>query len=194
MDNYIGVIKILLIGTINAGKTSVVNRFITNNYNTEYNYTIGLEFNSKILNINNKNIKLLIWDSSGQFRFFPILSNYYRNINVVFYVFDINDLESFNQTIEWIEKTINNIEDCVDKYLIATKSDLKSNIKSELINDICYKYKLQYYECSAKSGNNVLDIFESITLKQIESNKIKKPLVLQIENNNNLYCSKCTIQ
>lgn len=194
MDNYIGIIKLLLIGTTNAGKTSLVNRFITNNYKTDYNYTVGLDFNSKILEIDNKRIKLLIWDSSGQYRFFPILTNYYRNINIVLFCFDINDIQSFNETVEWIEKTNNNIEETVDRYLIATKCDLNNNIKAELINELCDKYNLQYYECSSKSGINIQELFETITLKQIKNNKVKKPLVIQKSNRDNFYCTKCSIQ
>jgi len=193
MEKYIGIIKILLIGNTNAGKTSIVKRYTTNNFKTEYNFTVGLDFSQKIIEIDNKKIKLLIWDSFGQFRFFPILKNYYRNINVVFYVFDINDIESYNELIKWIEKTYDSIENNVDKYLIGNKNDINDNIDLTLINNLCKKYNLIFYECSAKNGYNINNIFEKITIKQIETNKVKKTLVIQNEEET-LKCINCIIQ
>src|SRR5437870_2332915 len=100
-DNYDYVFKIILIGDSGVGKSSILYRLSDDKF-SDVTSTIGVDYKTKIMNIDNKNIKLMIWDTAGQERFRAITSSYYRNVHGAILVYDITNRESFNNLHKWI--------------------------------------------------------------------------------------------
>ncbi len=87
--------KIVFVGDVAVGKTSIIRRFIDNQYKDNYDPSIGVDFCSKNLRCNGKNIKLQIWDSAGQERYKSIIPTYIRNSSIIFIVFDVTSKRIF---------------------------------------------------------------------------------------------------
>jgi small GTP-binding protein len=166
-------IKISIIGDSGNGKTSLMNKFISGNFNENIGSTIGIDFRSKIINLiykdNDKKIKIKIWDTAGQERFSDIIKLYYRDSDGIILTYDITNYESFLNLEKWIE----NIYDICDKnfitiILVGTKSEKENNIEikkkvpSEELVNFLNKYDLKYYEVSSKEGKNIDLLFYNL--------------------------------
>ena len=166
------VFKILMIGDSNVGKSSLLIRFSDNEYYNNYITTVGLDFRTKKINIDNKIIRLEIWDAAGQERFKALTKLYYRNCYGVLLVFDITDEKSFINIKNWINEFDKhcNIPN-VSKILIGNKCDLltEKKVSDEEIDKLCLKYNLNYIETSAKDNTNVELSFNELG-KQIKKN------------------------
>jgi small GTP-binding protein len=161
-DNYDKILKCIFIGDPYVGKTSLCTKLVGNDFPLSYLSTIGVDFFVKIFNINNKNIKLQIWDTAGQEKYKAITRTFYRDISFVFLMFDLTDTKTFFNLKKWIFE-INqycNIKD-LKIALIGNKSDLKSNINFNLIDIFCEDYNLKFYKCSVKI-DNINDLIKKI--------------------------------
>ena len=158
-------IKIGLLGNSGVGKTSLIRRFVVDKYEDNFISTIGVDYFDKELIINNKKIKLLIQDSSGQERFRSISKNYYKNVNGMIFVFDVTNSESFNEGIKyWLTECDNEIKDC-KKILVGNKIDLREDmrgINQEKAQKFAESKQMKYFETSAKTGTNVNIIFKEL--------------------------------
>jgi len=151
-------IKIVIIGSSGVGKTSILTRYIHDIYDGGIQHTIGVEYSQKIV----ENHKLEIWDLSGIERFRSIVRSYYNKCSVALLVFDLANVKSLYDLIEWIKdiRTVNTEK--VVFILVGNKSDI-SNIDQERIDKFLKNYNLnEYIECSAKSGDNINKIFENV--------------------------------
>ena len=89
--------KIILLGPIAVGKTSILSRYVTNNFDKEHNCTIKSEFKVKVVNVNNNTkAKLNIWDTCGDEKFRAITRQYYKEAQGVLLIYDISDRNSFD--------------------------------------------------------------------------------------------------
>ena len=156
-------LKILLIGDSAVGKTSILFRYINDEFPDCYISTIGVEYKMKTLMINGKKIILRIWDTSGQERYRSITQNFYRNANGILFVFDITNKESFNNIKLWLTDS-ENCETKVTKLLVGNKIDLidKRNVDKESIEKFAEKKEMKYIETSAKEGINIDEIFREL--------------------------------
>lgn len=98
LEGYDNIFKIISSGEASTGKSSLLLRFCNNTFSELYDPTIGIEFGSKTVELENKKrIKLQIWDSSGQERFRAIISSYYRGAHAVILMYDTTNRESFEK-------------------------------------------------------------------------------------------------
>ena len=160
-------IKIILIGDSSVGKTSLLLKYTDNYFSETSTATIGVEFKEKIITFNNRNIRLQIWDTSGQERFHSITQNFYRGANGILFVFDVTNKESFDNLKNWL----NDPQVDAKKILIGNKIDLEQQriISKEKMEQLGQKYNLNSFETSAKTGKNVETIFTEITKLIIEN-------------------------
>ena len=193
-------IKIGLFGDTNVGKTSIFN-VINNTSYSKTNTTIGVDFIIKNFTINNTNIKLHIWDTAGQERYNSIIKPYYT-VDIPIYIFDMSDINSFNNLTKWINNVNNyNKSEQILKYLIGNKSDLDCNVPYSEINSLIIQNNFKYYINSNLIQNNINQILNNI-VNDIYNSKlpiIKKPLnKIAINNtislNNNIYKNKKEIE
>ena len=102
-ESYDFIFKIVLLGDSGVGKSNLVFRFTKNEFNKESKSTIGVEFATKTVQIeDDKLVKAQIWDTAGQERYRSIASSYYRGAVGALLVYDVTDRNSFNHVREFI--------------------------------------------------------------------------------------------
>lgn len=178
-------LKLLIIGESNVGKTSILQRFIENKFETSFSTTIGIDFRSKTIQVDEKEIELQIWDTAGQERFFSITRSYYRGSDGIFLTFDLSSEGSFNSLNKWIGEIKDKVDEKVPIFLLGNKKDLLDGTEQEInqlktitkIKEISEELKVSWYATSAKSGENIEEIFMDMarTIIQERTLSIKKP-------------------
>ena len=177
--------KILIIGDEMVGKSKIISRFINDSYIDLYMSTIGVDFKSKIIVCDNNNIKLQIWDSSGNDKFDSITKLYYRGMNGIIIVFDVKSKKSFNNVTKWLDK-INDIN--VTKLLIGNNIDSERYISYDIAKEFADSHDIEYIETSAKNNINIEKIFHTISEKLInQDTNIEKENINILLNNRHKY-------
>lgn len=157
--------KLVMLGDSGVGKTSLVKYEITNSFIQNRDSTIIFEHSFKNFNILGKTVRLQIWDICGQEVYHSSMKNFYRSALCIIVVFSLESLDSFYKVNNWIEEIQNNNSEDSIIVLIGNKSDLTLPriVPKELVEDYCKKNGIEYYfEASAKTGENVHEIFKNI--------------------------------
>ena len=183
--------KLILIGDVAVGKTSIINSFLGQKFSDEYEPSIGVDFFSKTIKYKDKAIKLQIWDSAGQEKFKSLIPNYIRGASLVILVYDISNKKSFDNLNSWIE-FINTYEN-TNIVICGNKIDLKDKreISFEEGKKFSEEKKMDFFEVSAKEETNLLKMFfSSISTLPIFSNLNnenlnKEELIKELEKENN---------
>ena len=183
--------KIILIGNVSVGKTSIFNKFTTGDFSKIYKSTIAAEFKSKLLKVN-KNLwaKLVIWDTCGTENYRSLTRQYYRGADGAIVIFDLTDQSSFNDLKKWIKDIKNYGEKDIQIIIVGNKLDLfnQRKVTQSQANNFCNENKYKYIEASAKDGTNLLKIFELLTfdltnknLQKIKNEENKKSQIKNLE-------------
>ncbi|CAF3336246.1 unnamed protein product [Rotaria socialis] len=163
-SDYDLLLKLLLIGDSGVGKSSLLKRFSDNIFTESFLPTIGVDFKIRTLNHNGKNIKLQIWDTAGQERFRTITASYYRGAQGIILVFDLTDLESFDNIKKWLTEIERNGHEDVKKLLVGNKCDLTAEkvVDYGKAKKFADSLHIPYIETSAKDSNNVEQTFKDM--------------------------------
>ncbi|EGR29423.1 Ras family protein, putative [Ichthyophthirius multifiliis] len=163
-------LKILIIGNSNVGKTCMVMRYCENQFTNEFYATIGVDFKTKNLQIDDKIIKLQIWDTAGQDRFRTITNNYYRGANGILIVYDITDRDSFQNVKQWMYEIEKNAKENVQKILVGNKCDQNDQrqVDYEEGLHLSQQYNLTFFEASAKNSHNIELSFQTLVKNIVE--------------------------
>ena len=186
------VYKVLLLGDSTVGKTCFLLRYCDKTFQEAHLSTIGLDYRLKTMTLENgKNIKLQIWDTAGQDRFRAITKNYYKGANGIILIYDVTNLQSYENVKNWIAQIKEEANQNVLIYLAGNKIDVSEDlrvVKTEDGKKIADEFKLPFYETSAKSGINVNKIFEELVenIDEVYS-KLEPP---KDEIKNKLYTGK----
>jgi len=166
--------KIVLVGSSNVGKTSILQRYVTDKFAEQYKATIGADFKIKEIEVEGKALLLQIWDTAGQERYRALGAPFYRGANACVIVFDVTDAQSFQAVSSWREEFLSHCDDewlhSLPFFIIGNKCDLDSNRKispdevMQLIADNEWN-NTTYLDTSAKTGNGVNDLFEHVAKK-----------------------------
>ena len=184
--------KLIFIGDVSVGKTSIINSLLNQSFSEEYEASIGVDFFSKTLKFKSRSIKLQIWDSAGQEKFKSLIPNYIRGSSLIFLVYDVTNKKSFDNLKNWIEFILN-IEICTI-VIVGNKIDLseKREITTEEAEKFCEEEKYDYFEVSAKTGKNIdFMLYNSVSqlnfFNQILGNDFmdKEDIVKQLMEENN---------
>ena len=164
--------RIITVGDSGVGKTSIIRRYVHSIYDDDSLSTIGVSFSYKEVVRGKDKIKLKLVDTAGQEKFKSLTKSYFKNTDVVLFVFALDDKISFNNIKEWIELFIqNNSRDKeVLKYLVGNKNDLNSEIEQKLIDDFANENQFKYISTSAKDNISINELFEQIAEKLYNAN------------------------
>ncbi|GMR59155.1 rab-1 [Pristionchus pacificus] len=153
--------KLLLIGDSGVGKSCLLLRFADDTYTESYISTIGVDFKIRTIELDGKTIKLQIWDTAGQERFRTITSSYYRGAHGIIVVYDITDVETFNNVKQWLQEIDRYACENVNKLLVGNKCDLtaKRAVETQAAKEYADQLGIPFLETSAKSSTNVEQAF-----------------------------------
>ena len=180
--------KLIFIGDPSIGKSCLTQKAIKNNFEEYYQATVGFEFLTYNLKINDKVVKLQIWDTCGQEIYRSLISNFYRNSSLAVLMYAINDKESFNHADSWLSELKNNSSPDISIILVGNKADLEED--RQILKDEGENYKEQncldlFMETSAKTGYNARNVL-------IEAAKILYKRYEHDEHEKNKYNCHCT--
>ena len=154
--------KIIVIGDSGVGKSCLTNRSTTNLFADTYSGTVGFEFLSFNVKIDEKVIKLQIWDTCGQELYRSLITNFYRNSSLAIIVYAINSKDSFENIEMWLRELRTHSNPDAKVFLIGNKIDLvnERKITKEQGESYAKTNKLNLFiESSAKTGFNSKKIF-----------------------------------
>ena len=163
--------KILLIGESGVGKTAILERYCDNIFNDTLLSTVGVDFKAKYISIENKTIKIQLWDTAGQEKFRNITSSYYRGTHGCVVVFDVNDLLTFEKINFWLNE-LKNEKQQPEIIIFGNKTDLnQERVTQEMIDNFVKQngnIKIMYG--SAKTGEGIEGLFQQL-IESIYHNK-----------------------
>uniref|UniRef100_A0A183CBX5 Ras-related protein Rab-14 n=2 Tax=Globodera pallida TaxID=36090 RepID=A0A183CBX5_GLOPA len=159
--NYSYIFKYIIIGDMGVGKSCLLHQFTEKKFMADCPHTIGVEFGTRIIEVNGQKIKLQIWDTAGQERFRAVTRSYYRGAAGALMVYDITRRSTYNHLSSWLSdaKTLTNPNTVI--FLIGNKSDMDAqrDVTYEEAKAFAEENGLTFLECSAKTGENVEDAF-----------------------------------
>ena len=167
--------KIMILGESKVGKTSLIKRYTKGQFGGIYLTTVGMDFQDKIIDIENKKVRLQIWDTAGQERFRNVTKSYFQSSHGFIVTYDITDRESFEKINFWMENIKNNAPENAKLILVGNKIDLPNDrqISFEEGENYAGKFNIKFFESSAKEGTNVKELFFYLANEIHQENKAK---------------------
>ena len=159
--NFNYLLKYVIVGDASVGKSNLLLRYTHGQFREEYQLTIGVEFGSSNISIDDKIFRIQIWDTAGQENFRSITRAYYKNSACALIVYDIARKESFDSISTWIEDCKNSSPKSVFMVLVGNKCDLEQNreVTEEEGRELAESNGMLFFETSAKTGKNVEKVF-----------------------------------
>ncbi|CAK9181600.1 unnamed protein product [Ilex paraguariensis] len=158
------VFKVVLIGDSAVGKSQLLARFARNEFSLESKATIGVEFQTKTLAIDQKTVKAQIWDTAGQERYRAVTSAYYRGAVGAMLVYDMTKRQSFDHMARWLEELRGHADKNIVIMLIGNKCDMGSlrAVPTEDAKEFAEIENLCFMETSALEATNVESAFMTV--------------------------------
>ncbi|CAK9226310.1 unnamed protein product [Sphagnum troendelagicum] len=169
--------KLVLLGDMGAGKSSLVLRFVKGQFFDYQESTIGAAFLTQTLAVNDVTVKFEIWDTAGQERYHSLAPMYYRGAAAAVIVYDITNVDSFNRAKKWVQELQRQGNPNLVMALAANKADLdsKRKIESEEGKSYADENGLFFMETSAKTAQNVNELFYEIARKLPKAQPAQQP-------------------
>ncbi|XP_063171370.1 ras-related protein Rab-36 isoform X1 [Candoia aspera] len=177
--------KVVVVGDLCVGKTSLIHRFCKDAFDRDYKATIGVDFEIERFEIAGVPYNLQIWDTAGQEKFKCIASAYYRGAEIIITVFDLADIQTLDHTKQWLEDALQeNHPGSSSVFLVGTKKDLLSDAERERTERdavrLANEMQAEYWSVSAKTGENVKDFFSRVAALAFE-----KSVLMELEKSCN---------
>ncbi|CAA6672392.1 unnamed protein product [Spirodela intermedia] len=152
--SYAYLFKYIIIGDTGVGKSCLLLQFTDKRFQPVHDLTIGVEFGARMITIDNKPIKLQIWDTAGQESFRSITRSYYRGAAGALLVYDITRRETFNHLASWLEDARQHANANMTIMLIGNKCDLahRRAVSTEEGEQFAKENGLIFMEASAKTA------------------------------------------
>ena len=162
--NYDMLVKSVLLGEEGVGKTSLCYRLNTNNFKEIYESTIGVDFSSKIVEVNGKCYKLQLWDTAGQERFRCVVNSYFRRVDLAIIMFDYTNINSFKKIPYWIDQIKINSPNS-EIIILGNKIDLGKVVTDKEVEEFFQVFNYTFIPISVKDNTNVKKLLEIINGK-----------------------------
>jgi len=137
-------------------------RYIKDYFSTDLKQTIGSNFLIKDVELDETNVRLLIWDIGGQEQFAKLRTIYFKGSNGALGVFDLTNPQSLLKLPGWISSIKKSVKKTIPMIIIGNKSDLERQVERSEAEDLASRLNCEYLETSAKTGDNVELAFETI--------------------------------
>jgi len=188
--------KVVLLGATSVGKTCIVTRATSDFFDPEQVSTVGASFSAKTIESDGCRVTLRIWDTAGQERFRSLAPMYYQGSQAALIVFSIDSNDSFEEASQWVEELKNHFDTMPHLYLVGNKADLVDRrlVSVEAAQERADKMGAIYFETSAKTGQNIEELFASIAEKIKSTEKPvdpKPPLPIANTNDKKSNEKKC---
>merc|ERR1719215_1083210 len=156
--------KLVFLGDQSVGKTSIITRFMYDNFDRHYQATIGIDFLSKTMYLEDRTVRLQLWDTAGQERFRSLIPSYIRDSSGAIVVYDITNRASFLNTAKWIEDVRSERGKEVVIVLVGNKTDLadRRQVSPEEGEEKAKENGVMFIETSAKMGYNIKALFRQL--------------------------------
>lgn len=175
-EDYDFIFKLILIGDSGVGKSNILTRYVRDEFKSDTKSTVGVEFGSKRVTINNTKIKAQIWDTAGQERYRSITSTYYKGSIGAFIVYDISQRSSFEGIDRWYNEMKNYSDPNISIILVGNKCDLedKREVSKEAGQSKAKALGMPFFETSALMNIQIdlafNDLIEDILLNNDKNN------------------------
>ncbi len=178
--------KIIMIGDSGIGKPAFLLRFTDDSFTANHLTTIGVDFKIKIINFEDKTIKLQIWDTAGSERFRTITKTYYKGAHGIILMYDVTNRNSFENIRNWMKQIDANVTKSVKKVLVGHKCDEPGRVVTEEEGKkMAEEYNIGFFESSARTNTNVSEVFYYLVKKIfIENGIIKDENAIKLSNIN----------
>mmetsp|Transcript_22028 Transcript_22028/g.32748 ORF Transcript_22028/g.32748 Transcript_22028/m.32748 type:complete len:207 (+) Transcript_22028:887-1507(+) len=155
--------KYIIVGDTGVGKSCLLLQFTDKRFQPVHDLTIGVEFGSRTISIDENQIKLQIWDTAGQEKFRSITRSYYRGASGALLVYDITRRDTFEHLTSWLDDCKQFSNENIVIMLIGNKCDLESQrvVSTEEGQQFAAEHNLTFLETSAKTAENVEKAFLS---------------------------------
>ena len=172
INNFSVFFKILLIGDLGVGKSCVILRYVEGDFPGNIMSSIGVDFKTKQIELDEHSIKMQIWDTAGHEKFRTITTSYYKSAQAIIILYDITQKSSFDHIRNWITEIDKFGKQGVLKVIVGNKLDLENNrkISKEDAENLALKYGLKLWEVSAKDNTNIEEMFVDTIKTLLEKN------------------------
>lgn len=163
-ESYNFVFKVVLIGESGVGKSNLLSRFTKNEFSHDSRTTIGVEFSTRTVQLDNFTIKAQIWDTAGLERYRAITSAYYRGAVGALLVYDITKHLTYESAERWLKELYDHADPNIVVMLVGNKRDLETlrTVPTKDAEDFAEKKQLMFMETSALDSTNVEVAFHEV--------------------------------
>ncbi|KAL2332384.1 hypothetical protein Fmac_019965 [Flemingia macrophylla] len=153
--------KLVLLGDMGTGKTSLALRFVKGQFFPNQEPTIGAAFFTQILSLSEATVKFDIWDTAGQERYHSLAPMYYRGAAAAIVVYDISSVDTFVRAKKWVQELQRHGNQKSVMALVANKCDLepRREVQAEAGEQFAQENGMFYMETSAKTAENINELF-----------------------------------
>ncbi len=206
--------KVLLFGDKGTGKNTLAQRFLTKLFKPDIKMTVGVEFESRSLEFDGKKVLLNMWHFGGEERFRFFFPQYIRGASGAVFIYDVTNYSSLTHMDNWLRLIRKELrkENQLPILVVGNKADLTD--KREVIGEEGIQFVKSrnvdgFIECSARTGENVEEMFEAITRMmikkyEVDRNKkertyLEKQIIIcrtcgAILSADYIFCNKCGIK
>ena len=180
VEDYVYRFKVIFVGDVTVGKTQIINKFMNDKFDANYQQTFGANLAIKVVNFKDKKIKLELWEIFGQKAYKNIMKDYYKGSHLIVFVYAVDDKNSFDNIQQiWVNE-VRSINKDAKFLLVGNKCDLedKRQVSTEEAMEYAEKNNMEFIEVSAKDKINIEKMFDN-SLKNFLDDMEK-------EKNNNL--------
>ena len=183
------VIRLSIIGDSKTGKTSIINRYLGQEFSIDMMSNIGIDKQEVIRKMKDGNeMKIIIWDTAGQERFHSISSGTIKNSQGIIVCFALNDRSSFDNVLTWLQD-VREISSKIPIVLFGNKCDLieERKVTNEEAKEFADNNEIIYFETSAKDNINIKEGFEKISEDAYSKALAEEEAKIELlkKNNNN---------
>jgi small GTP-binding protein len=166
--------KVVFLGSASVGKTSIINRAISDEFDNNVTSTIGASYTSKEVEMAGTTVNLQMWDTAGQERFRTLAPMYYRHAAIALLIFSIVDPPSLIDVRTWSDEMNRQTDDMPTLFVVANKVDLEDErrVQTDEAANLAKELNAFYSEVSAKSGKGIDELFVRVTEEALNRLKL----------------------